>query len=152
MLIYLDVCCLNRPFDDQTQPRIHMESESVIQILKYCYRGEWELLGSEAVDIEISRTPDEIRRTAANILAAIAHQNQSITQEVKHRASELEGKGFHGFDALHLACAEQGGAEILLTTDDQFLNISKKYSTLLETQVENPVEWLMEVSDYDNEK
>jgi hypothetical protein len=25
--IYLDVCCLNRPFDDQTQARIHLEAE-----------------------------------------------------------------------------------------------------------------------------
>jgi len=33
MRIYLDVCCLNRPFDDQTQERIHLESEAVLIIL-----------------------------------------------------------------------------------------------------------------------
>lgn len=35
MRIYLDVCCLNRPFDDQTQDRIHLEAEAVLTILKY---------------------------------------------------------------------------------------------------------------------
>ena len=28
MRLYLDICCLKRPFDDQTQPRIRMESEA----------------------------------------------------------------------------------------------------------------------------
>ena len=27
--IYLDVCCLNRPFDDQSIDRIHLESEAI---------------------------------------------------------------------------------------------------------------------------
>lgn len=27
-LIYLDVCCLNRPFDDQTQERIGLEAKA----------------------------------------------------------------------------------------------------------------------------
>ena len=34
--IYLDVCCLNRPFDDQSQPRIHLESEAILTILAQC--------------------------------------------------------------------------------------------------------------------
>ncbi len=33
MKIYLDNCCYNRPFDDQTQDRIHIESEAVLVIL-----------------------------------------------------------------------------------------------------------------------
>ncbi|BAZ26615.1 hypothetical protein NIES4073_75230 [Kalymmatonema gypsitolerans NIES-4073] len=32
-LIYLDVCCLNRPFNDQTQERIRLEAEAVFIIL-----------------------------------------------------------------------------------------------------------------------
>lgn len=30
MIIYLDNCCYNRPFDDQTQERIHLESERFV--------------------------------------------------------------------------------------------------------------------------
>ncbi len=32
MLIYLDNCCFNRPFDDQKQIRIHIETEALIDL------------------------------------------------------------------------------------------------------------------------
>jgi len=44
--IYLDACCLNRPFDDQSQPRVHLESEAVLIILARLKTREWEWLGS----------------------------------------------------------------------------------------------------------
>ncbi|MDF2439948.1 MAG: hypothetical protein JWN98_932 [Abditibacteriota bacterium] len=40
MKIYLDVCCLKRPFDDQGQDRIHLESEAVLLILAHVEAGE----------------------------------------------------------------------------------------------------------------
>ncbi|MBI4688293.1 MAG: hypothetical protein HY756_11045 [Nitrospirae bacterium] len=49
------------------------------------------------------------------------------------------------FDALHVACAEKGKANILLTTDDNFLNNASKHRNILKVRVENPVVWLMEV-------
>jgi hypothetical protein len=61
-LIYLDVCCLNRPFDDQTQERIRLEAEAVRLILERCQSGEWQLLGSEVIDVELRRTPDITKR------------------------------------------------------------------------------------------
>jgi hypothetical protein len=36
----MDVCCLNRPFDAQTQERIRLESEAVLLILERCERRE----------------------------------------------------------------------------------------------------------------
>lgn len=33
MLLYLDMCCIKRPFDDQSQPRIRLESEAVLGLL-----------------------------------------------------------------------------------------------------------------------
>jgi hypothetical protein len=48
ILIYLDVCCLNRPFDEQTQERIRLEAEAVLFILTKFQVGDWRLLGSEA--------------------------------------------------------------------------------------------------------
>jgi hypothetical protein len=37
--ISLDVCCLQRPFDDQSQARVRLESEAVILILAQFERG-----------------------------------------------------------------------------------------------------------------
>ncbi len=47
--IYLDTCCLNRPFDDQTQERICLESEAVLAILSRIEKGEWEWIGSDVL-------------------------------------------------------------------------------------------------------
>ena len=145
-LIYLDVCCLNRPFDDQTQERIRLEAEAVLLILAHCQSREWQLLGSEAVDLEISHIPDEERRHKVIWLASLAESKVTVTEQVTHRALELEGKGFKAFDALHIACAETGGADVLLTTDDRFLRRAARHDSMLEAKVASPVLWLMEVA------
>lgn len=62
LIIYLDACCLNRPFDDQSQDRIRLETEAVLSILNRCLLGEWQLIGSEALDYEISKMPDDDRK------------------------------------------------------------------------------------------
>ena len=47
--IDLDVCCLNRPFDDQRQDRIRLAAEAVLLILGRCEVGAWQWVSS-AVD------------------------------------------------------------------------------------------------------
>ncbi|XCN74374.1 MAG: hypothetical protein Q3M24_06415 [Candidatus Electrothrix aestuarii] len=41
MKIYLDACCFNRPFDDQRQNRIRLESEAIILIMERMHNKEW---------------------------------------------------------------------------------------------------------------
>ena len=53
MRIYLDNCCLQRPFDDQTQPRIRVETEAVFAVLAVIQAGEHSLLSSEALEYEV---------------------------------------------------------------------------------------------------
>ena len=62
MKIYLDVCCLNRPFDDQTQDRIRLEAEAVLIILKYIELGKMVLINSDVIFYEISKIPNLERR------------------------------------------------------------------------------------------
>jgi hypothetical protein len=47
--IYLDVCCLNRPFDDQTQDRIHFEAEAILAVLNYSRMSAWSVIGSDVM-------------------------------------------------------------------------------------------------------
>ena len=140
------MCCLNRPFDDQTQERIRLEAEAVLLILERCQAGTWRLLGSEAVDYEVSRIPDGERRRKVSHLASIAHVKQVVSDAVQARAEELERLGFKALDALHIACAEAGGAEVLLTTDDRMLAKAEKLRSSLQMRIENPILWLMEVT------
>ncbi|BAG03619.1 hypothetical protein [Microcystis aeruginosa] len=56
------------------------------------------------------------------------------------RTSQL---GFKFYDALHLAFAEAGGADIFLTTDDRLLRKAQQYRDSINVTVENPVIWLI---------
>jgi len=124
-MIYLDVCCLNRPFDDKTQDRIRLESEAVLAVLSGCEKGKWYLAGSEVIEYEISLTPDLEKREKVLAFTGLAHDRIKIDAGIKKRANNLVGMGFKPLDALHLACAESVFAEVLLTTDDKFLNKAK---------------------------
>ena len=63
MIIYLDNCCYNRPFDDQTQERIHLESEAILTILKMGQMKKVIIVGSEILELEINRMLDENKKT-----------------------------------------------------------------------------------------
>ena len=70
--VYLDVCCLQRPFDDQRQPRIRLEAEAVQLILARVEAGELVWISSEVVDYEIAQNPNTERALKARLLAAYA--------------------------------------------------------------------------------
>jgi predicted nucleic acid-binding protein len=142
--VYLDVCCLNRPFDDQTQTRIRLEAEAVLIILAQCEAGRWQWFGSKVVNAEIERTPDPERRRRVQTLAAHAHGLISVSDLQIERAHELEALGFDAYDALHLACAESGKVDVFVTTDDGLLRRAATLSKLLRVQVVNPLAWLEE--------
>lgn len=120
-IVYFDVCCLNRPFDNQTQARIHLESDAVLAVLDNCQNGIWVLIGSEVVDFEVSLMPDSERRKRVAALAALAQDRIRINDEIRLRTVELTKNGFKPYDALHLASAENSSAEVFLTTDDKLL-------------------------------
>ena len=145
MRIYMDVCCLNRPFDDQSKDRIRIESEAVLAILNRCLH-DWALVGSEAIDYEISKIPDDERKTGVKVLAAISRDRVTVEESILRRASELENIGLKALDALHLACAEKS-AEVMLTTDDEIVKKVMVNDNIVKVRVENPVRWLMEITE-----
>ncbi|HEY9646908.1 MAG TPA: PIN domain-containing protein [Chroococcidiopsis sp.] len=153
VLIYLDVCCLNRPFDDQTQERVRLESEAVLLILGRCQRGEWQLMGSEAlaepllwrVALEINQTRDSQRKSQLQAFADLATLQVTVDESIEVRAGVFIQQGLGTFDALHLACAEASQSTALLTTDDRLVRWAGRQSDMLQVKVANPVRWLLEV-------
>jgi predicted nucleic acid-binding protein len=145
MKIYLDTCCLNRPFDDQGQERIRLETEAMMIILARLSRKEWSWLGSQALEIEIDRAPDIEQRSRLKRVSDFVRQSVVIGKKELQRAGELEAIGFIGFDAVHLACAESGGADIFLSTDDRLLKRAKRFSKKIHVKVMNPLDWLKEM-------
>jgi len=145
MRIYLDVCCLNRPFDDQAQDRIRLEAEAVLLILNRIHSGSWRLIGSEVIDFEIDQSRDLQRADRVRQVAGIAHRIVRVGEKEVHRAEQLEEMGFREFHALHLACAESAGADVFLSTDDRLLRLAYRVAAKLGLRVANPLEWISEV-------
>jgi predicted nucleic acid-binding protein len=145
MKIYLDACCLNRPFDDQRQPRIRLEAEAISLILQNFHQHEWEWVGSEVLVYELEQTVDVERRERLLLLAGQSHQVVEITETILNRAEKLEASGFDSYDAIHLASAEQADVDVFLTTDDNLQKVSNRNKEVFSFVVENPVKWLEEV-------
>lgn len=145
MRVYLDACCLNRPFDSQLQDRIRLESEAILRILERCKKGMWKFISSEVVDFEISRiTEIEKKRNVLN-LATISTEKIVINQKIKERAKVLNNDlGFFPADALHIAYAEEGKVDVLFTTDDRMLKKYNNGKDKLKVRIENPLIWLVQ--------
>lgn len=148
--IYLDTCCLNRLFNDQTQARIHQETEAVKIILAWFFTTQWQWLISTALVNEISKTPNKTLRAEMKVLLDLADQNITVGIAEIARGTQLESLGFKWLDALHIACAESGRADILLTTDDRMLRRAKRFHLQLRVRVENPYTWLEEISKHEH--
>jgi predicted nucleic acid-binding protein len=119
--LYLDVCCLCRPFDDQSQKRIKAEADAIKTILDRCLHGFYALAGSPAIEIELKRITNPVR--LANVMSYYSFHGLCLAMnaQVKMRSVELQRLGLRHFDSLHLALAEVHGQDALLTTDDDFI-------------------------------
>lgn len=145
MKIYLDVCCLNRPFDDQTQDRIHLESEAVIAILKNVETNNWIWISSSVVSFEINQTPNLDRKHRLSKLCDQASHIIKLDEEIYAISENLKKTGFQSYDALHLACAKKAGVDVFLSTDDKLIKKATQNSTTVSVRVANPLAWLQEI-------
>ena len=139
----MDVCCLCRPFDDRTQDRVRIESEAVLAILKRCSK-DWILVGSEAIDFEISMMRDYKKRRDVELYISLSREKTIMDNAIVNRASELEKIGFKAIDAMHISFAESS-ADVMLTTDEGILRNARRNSKLIMIEIYNPVWWLMNV-------
>ena len=144
MRIYLDVCCLNRPFDDQSQERIRLEAEAVLLIFQHIWFDDWRLISSEIVIDEIEQTPDPHRRERLRQFTTYADESVRVTEPIKKRAQNLMQVGVTVGDALHISCAENARADVFLTTDDRLLRRAVNVVPSLRCRIDNPLHWLLE--------
>ena len=121
MRLYLDTSVLNRPFDDQKQPRIWLETLAFSLVLSLIEAREAELISSPIHALENSRSPLLVRRLWVARCLHLATHSVPLTEALRTRARELAGTGQKPLDALHLACAEAAGADCFLTCDDRLI-------------------------------
>ena len=106
MKIYLDVCCLNRPFDDQRQDRIRLETEAIYIILKFVELNQFALLDSDIILYEVEKISDLKRKNGIGRILSKAKYYINLNEDILKRAYEIQKLGIKSYDALHIASAE----------------------------------------------
>lgn len=149
--IYLDVCCLNRTLDNLEQFRMRMEAEAVTEIIQNCENGKWILMNSDIIEFEVSQHSDSFKQEQVKSILNLANIYIPSTENIDMRAEKLMELSFKFHDALHLAFAEAGDADVFLTTDDRLLRKAKKFPSILNIAVENPTIWLMNILQTEEE-
>jgi len=120
--IYLDNCCFNRPYDDQTHLSIRLEAEAKIFVQNQILQGTFELAWSFMMDYEITSNPFQDRITAFLNWQNIAVVDIDPIEEVLALGKIISQKNIKRKDALHIACAIKASCEYFLTTDRGILN------------------------------
>ena len=126
MKLYLDMCVYNRPFDDQSQPRIVIETQIVVVLLLMASQGYLDLINSFALAYENSRNPKIENRIRISDLLEFSSDYISFDEQIINKALEHENMGISGMDALHVACAEKAKVDFFVTCDDRLINKLKK--------------------------
>jgi len=146
MIVYLDNCSYNRPFDDQSQMRIYLETQAKLYIQKLIQDGYLTLAISYVSRYENGNTPYSknkitIEKFFENATIFIDIDKADI---IEKKANEIMRYGVKSKDALHISCAINAVCDYFITTDDGIL---KKYKTG-EIKVCSPVEFINILEDF----
>lgn len=142
MKIYLDNCCYNRPYDDQSQLRISLETQAKLYVQDLIRQKKLNLVSSYVLWYENSQNPFEIRKRSISEFIqknTIEYIGIDKAEDIKRKADEIMKTGVKTKDAYHVACAIYANCDYFFTTDDRLL----KYATD-EIQIVNPIDFIKE--------
>ena len=146
--LYLNMNIYSRPFDDQSQMRIRLETTAITMMFTLIERGLFTVKWSFVLDYENSRNPFVERRAFVQHLARSCQDVIAPDESIRTLARQLaEIHGIRGRDALHLACAALSGCDYLVTCDDRLIQQGQRLreAGVLTLQVSNPVDLIREV-------
>ncbi|MCC5646570.1 PIN domain-containing protein [Nostoc sp. CHAB 5824] len=141
--VYLDTSIYNRPFDDQTQPKIFLETQAIILILQIVEARLIELVSSSVLEYENSRNPFVVNQQSMERYLQIATLRVLVDENIRNRAEQLEQLGIKSIDALHIACAEASQSDYFITCDRRLINRCQNLSLI----VINPNNFIFEVEN-----
>lgn len=130
MRVYLDVCSFNRPFDDQSQLRIRLETEAKLKIQEEIRARRIELVWSYILDYENAKNPYAERKVPISGWRNYAEMEVQESTELLATANALNKEGVPKIDSLHLACAIAAGCEYFITTDDRILKCKPRVTAI----------------------
>jgi len=136
--IYLDNCCFNRPYDDQTQLRIELETKAKLFIQHQITEKRISFVSSVILEYENNDNPYALRKLVIQDFLKHASDYVDKSEEVVTIANEISAKGIKTKDASHLACAIYAKCDYFLTTDDKLLKHKDERISII-----NPVDFIM---------
>ena len=139
MRIYLDNCCFNRPFDDQGELRIRLETGAKLDVQRRIAIGDFELVWSYVLDLENAANPFDERREVVAAWKTEAIFDVEETTYVLELARKVQGYGVKSKDSLHIACAISANCEVFLSTDDVIL---RKRNIISQIRILNPATFI----------
>lgn len=144
MKVYLDICCLKRPFDDQSQARIALETAAVLSVLRAIELGVHTGVRSPSHDFENAANPDARRAQAVADWLVQCGPAAGGAAGVETRFRALRAMGLGQLDAYHVSWAVELGADVFLTTDDRLIARSAPIAAAHGLRVTDPVTFVRE--------
>jgi predicted nucleic acid-binding protein len=146
-LLYLDMNIYKRPFDDQRQMRIRLETVAITMIFTLIENGQFSALWSFVLDYENDRDPVPERREFVHYLSQCSETTIEPDEAIREMARSLsEIHNILGRDALHLAIAELFGCDYFVTCDDRLVRQGRRLQErgVIAVRLINPVEFVQE--------
>ncbi|MBQ9494307.1 MAG: hypothetical protein IJR50_01560 [Treponema sp.] len=139
MKVYLDNCCYNRPYDDQSDLRISLETQAKLFIQYLIQEKKLELVTSYVLYYENSKNPHTSRsETIFDFFKnATSYVGIDKNNHILDLATKIQITGIKTADACHIACAEFSKCDFFVTTDDRIL----KYKSET-TKIINPIQFV----------
>jgi predicted nucleic acid-binding protein len=122
MRVYLDNCCYNRPYDDQSSIFNRVETEAKLVIQQLIKDKALEMVWSDVLDRENDDNPFEERRIKIAQWRKLASTIIEMNDEIVEKARKLMAVGLHQKDASHIACAIFAQSDFFITVDKKILN------------------------------
>jgi len=119
--VYLDNCTLNRPYDNQEQIRISLETEAKLYIQTCIVKGSIDMAWSYMLYYENSKNTNIAKKNAIVNFARNAKIIVTSSENIICIANDIRATGVKEIDALHVACAIEANCDYFITTDDRVL-------------------------------
>jgi predicted nucleic acid-binding protein len=145
---------LNRPFDNQKQLSVNLETRAKLHIQGCIKAKQVELVSSYVLLVEVNKIREPHKRNSIvdflseNMSAYVvaAYGGMDSKEVVLQLANEITQTGVKDMDAAHTACAILSGCNYLLTTDKRLL----KYETD-KLAIINHIDFISVLEDEEND-
>ena len=144
-LIYMDLCCFNRPFDDQSQEIVRLETEAKLYIQQLIRDRQFRLVWSFMLKYENSFNPNytvleniALWQTLSEKTIMPDERILSVAKEIMHD-TDIGQK-----DAIHCSCAIFSKCDYFITVDKKLL---RKINTASLLRALNPLDFILLLED-----